>query len=110
MTSITLNLTVAERILLSRAFNELKGSLILLRQGGSILDILQLTDDEKDGVMYEELPNGQARWKDNLSVDLKFNPTEFEFFKNIIGNKQDWPMQALEVLEKIDNVEEEKET
>ena len=105
----TLSLTVFERLQLAGWLNQQRGDMRFLRRAMRLLDQLELTDEEKQGVGFVDVGGGVFRW-DESEQEFTINVADDEFALLRSALKwQEWPVNPLilAMLDKIEGVDRE---
>lgn len=98
-----LNLTTLERIRLMQWLQSQKGNLGFIRRAMPVLDTLELSDEEKTEVGWEDIASGGVRWKDTeREFELTFGKSELSLLKPAL--EAEWPISKayLAMLEKLE--------
>jgi hypothetical protein len=85
-----LSLTTWQRIVLVSIIGNLRGDVSLVWKAVKALDALQLTEEEKKEVGFEEGPAG-LRWKDETRRFEIILPNA-AFVQQIVREYKDWPI------------------
>lgn len=86
-----LKLDTWQRMKLVLMLGELQGNVRLVRKAGKALDVLEMSDEDKEKVGYKSSPRG-ASWQDqDHKFDLDIGDKEAAgLIKQVIKTKKDW--------------------
>lgn len=91
----TLTLTIWERVLLSGIVGNAKAgesTIAYLRKSTKILDVLALTDEEREESGYHvNLETGQAAWGKSIDRAFTFVAEDFAFLRTRVLAFDNWP-------------------
>lgn len=99
----TLELTVFERVQLLDWLGRQQGTLAEIRRALPVMDVLELSDEEKVQVEFVQHANGRVTWKDtDRMFALELEDAQFDVLKPALQSQ--WPMARpiLAMLEKIE--------
>ena len=100
---IALELTTFERLTLGNWVAQQKGDLRQIRQWIQVLDVLELSEAEKNAVGYVQHPNGQAVWKETeRTFEIALEYALFALLQPAL--KAPWPANRL-ILAMLDKIE-----
>lgn len=85
-------LNVWQRVMLGLAVGSAKGNVAVIRKAMKAMDILELSDVEKNEVGYISLPNGDVQWANSDKVyELEFKDKEVPaLIKRMFGQYTGW--------------------
>jgi hypothetical protein len=77
-------------------------NLAAIRLGTNLLNILDLSADEKERVGLIVYPDGRLRWKDGEHIwELELQDNHFDFLKDLIEDRNDWRMENADQIESL---------
>jgi len=105
---IELELTTWERVQLYAVLGAQRGDVALIRRLIKVLDMLELTDDEKEAVGYEDISAGAAKWekRDHIFI-IMLEKEQFNLLVEIAKDFKDWPASRF-VVDLFDKLEAAK--
>jgi len=104
-----LSLTTWERAQLIALVNQQSGDLTKLRRWLRVLDVVDLSEDEKEAVGWEDLADGRSKWEDGDRLwELHFEDADFALLATTAIEYPRWPVLSkivdmLDTLEKVKN-------
>lgn len=95
-----LELNTWQRVMLFTVIGQLRGNVRLLREAMRVLDILEMSAEDKKVVGYVEVPTG-VQWTDTEHLfPLEFDQESITFIKQAVEGYQQWPAhQAMLVFD-----------
>lgn len=88
-----LEINTWQRVMLTAVVGQLRGNVHLLRKAIKVLDILEMTDEEKQAIGYTELSTG-ARWDDTeRRFPLEFDQEAITLIQQAIERFEGWPAE-----------------
>jgi len=89
-----LELTTWQRVIVISILNALRGPVAIVRKAGKLLDILDLSQEEKADIGLVELAPGSFQWKDaGRTWEMEIADRELAaFLKQQVQAFQDWPV------------------
>ena len=98
----TIQLTTWDRVIIANIIGALQGDVKLMRKADKIIDLIELTSEERGAVNFNYDERAQfATWEDQeRKWDVTFNdPESLVFLKETLRGKSDWPaLQRKQVL------------
>lgn len=90
-----LNLTTWQRIMCVQALNAQAGHISLIRKALRLLEILELSQDDRETVGLRELATGGFSWRDTeRRFELEIADRELAaFLKRAVSSYQNWPVE-----------------
>lgn len=102
-----LNLTTWQRMACVQALNAQAGHISMLRKALRLLDVLELSPEEREQVGLVQHPNGNMSWQDPaLRFELEIADRELAaFLRRAVEGYQGWPVSeaglALDLAEQL---------
>lgn len=104
----TLTLTNWERFWLGVVIGSGQGTIAQIRLGNKVLDVLEMSDEEKAEVGWRVLPPSQIGWQREKDWELKFVNEGWSLVQMYVKNFKQWPQdRRAEVL--YDKIMEERD-
>jgi hypothetical protein len=99
-----LNINTWQRIQLELLIGEVKGPAATVRKAVKLLDVLEMSKDEKEAVGLRQVQGGMV-WDepDHLfSIEIKDGNLEV-FLRELVKQKEDWPANrhALDLIDQL---------
>ena len=93
-----LSVTTWQRVMLVQIVGNMRGNLLRIRKANKALDVLELSDKEKEQVGYLDLPDGSSRWQDTEHRwDLEIKDKEAAHLVKVEAKRfADWPASMAE--------------
>lgn len=99
-----IKLTTWERIQLIQLVGVSRGTVAQVKLGLKALEILELSEAEKEQVGWMDVSATQAQWQDTeFEWDLEFGDDTWTFIQALAKRYQDWSISSLvfQLLEKL---------
>jgi len=107
---MNLNLNTWQRVQLEKLVGDVKGAASTVRKAVKLLDILEMSDEEKTKVGFRQ-QGGMLLWDDlehTWEVEIKDGNLEV-FLRELVKGKTDWPVNryAIDIFDQF-GLEDEK--
>lgn len=99
-----IKLTTWERVQLIQLVGDARGNVAQVRLGLRALEILELSETEKQQVGWRDISETHAQWQDTeFEWNLEFGDDIWTFIQVLAKHRQDWPISNLvvQLLDKI---------
>lgn len=97
-------LTTWERVQLAVMVGRARGNVAQVRQGMHALDILELSNEEKEEIGWSEPAEGIVQWQDREQIwELQIDDELWKFVVAQAKARRDWPINqlTLQLLDKL---------
>lgn len=92
---MTLNLNTWQRMTLLTMVNSVRGDLRTVRKALRAIDVLEMSDAEREAVGLTEHPNGAVTWTEAAHrFELEVDDNTAAFLRQQVEAKSDWPVSA----------------
>lgn len=92
---MTLNLNTWQRMTLLTMVNNVKGDLRTVRKALKAIDVLEMSDADREVVGLTEHPNGAVTWTEAAHrFELELDDNTAAFLRQQVEAKTDWPVSA----------------
>ena len=97
---LKLELTTWQRIMAVQALNAQAGHISLIRKALRLLEILELSAEEREAVKLSELPDGGYTWQDTeRRFELEIRDRELAaHLKRAVGAYDRWPVEQARLV------------
>lgn len=87
-----------QRQMLGMLCGEMKGNVSTIRQAMKLLDVLELTEEEKKKINFRTFPEGQV-WDDaDLAYELDIEKEGIELLCNLYSSFDQWPANQAQLV------------
>lgn len=92
---MTLNLNTWQRVTLLAVVNNVKGDLRTVRKALRAIDVLEMSDADREVVGLVEHPNGAVTWTEAAHrFGLEVDDNTAAFLRQQVEAKTDWPVNG----------------
>ena len=89
-----------QRLMLSMLCGGMRGNVATIRKAMGLMDILDLTEEEKKAINFKTSPIGQTWENETLTYELDIEEEDIELLRNLYTSFDQWPAnQASLVLD-----------
>jgi len=97
--AIKLTVNVWQRLTLVQVLGEVRGNAATIRKVLGLLDIFELTEEEKAEVGYKINADGAVLWEHNCTYDMEVTgKVEGDILCKSVKNYQAWPVKKSEEI------------
>jgi hypothetical protein len=103
-----MELTTWQRTMLEQAVGSVQGNVATVRTASQILDVLEMTDEEKEAVGLTDHPDGYKVWTDTEKTwDIELTDWQRKIARNAVEQFQGWQAaNADQLFDLIEQLEE----